>query len=170
MNAIIKSQLADRRAQGALIRAKTLIEGHDVDSATHIYADLLQTDLTPMLRGEVQTNLAAALCLLAQQHLESAAALDQLEQARDLLLAALQHRRLANAPQDWVATRANLGLVHLARYQATGNESDILFAHLALDGIEPALRQTDDPDLLNWIMAIREHLVDLQDRRKPRRR
>src|SRR5690606_22696004 len=138
-------------ARGALTRAKTLVEDQDGESATIIYTDLLQTDLTPMLRSKVQTNLAAALCLLAQAHIESETALCQLEQARDLLQAALQHRRLTNGPEDWAATRANLAVVHLARHKATGNESDILCAHLALDGIEPALHQTDDPDLLHWI-------------------
>ena len=154
----------------ALARAKTLIEGQNFDSAIELYDEVLDADLQPALRSEVQTNLAAALCTLAQrQHVLESTALAQLDRARGLLVAALQYRQPTTAPRDWASSRANLALVHMARYRVAANEHDILSAHLALDGTEDALRRSGEAELLGWIKAIRDHLLEMRDRRRRKR-
>ena len=165
---MIEPRSADESVFATLARAKALIEGRDLDSAALLYFELLDAQLTAPLRGEVQTNLAAALCLLARGQ-RDAAALARLDQARDLLVSALPHRQRSEAPAAWATTRANLALVHLARYETTGNSNELLSAHLALDGIEQALRETEETALRDWVSAIRDQLLELRERRGKRR-
>lgn len=170
VNASIESRTGSESAGDMLARAKDLIEEQNFDAAVSLYGDLLDTDLQPDLLSEVQTNLAAALCTLVQRgRLSGNAALDLLDRARDLLTAALQYRQRATMPRDWVSTRANLALVHMTRHGITGNEHDILAAHMALDGTEEALGRHGDVELSGWIKAIRDHLLELRDRRARRR-
>lgn len=170
MNALIDPRPVDGDIHEALHRAKLLIQRQDYQSAADLYALLLQAELAASLRAEIQTNLAAALCMLARAHHQAETTLALLERAHGLLVEALRHRHPATEPDGWVATRANLAVVHLARHQASGDRSDILAAHLALDGLEAALARADDPTLRDWITAIRDHLVELRDRRSSRRR
>ena len=168
MNALIEPRQADESVFTTLGRAKAFIEGRDFDSAALLYFQLLDADLAAPLRGEVLTNLGAALCILARGQ-TGAAAQTQLDQARDLLVKALPCRQQAQAPAAWATTRANLALVHLARYELTGNSDELLSAHLALDGIEPALRNTDETGLRDWVAAVRDQLLELRERRSKRR-
>lgn len=165
MNALIDPRPLDGDIHDALHRAKLLIERQDFEPAAALYAQLLDTDLTISLRAEIQTNLAAALCMLARATAAAELALALLERAHALLVEALRYRDPSTEPDGWVSTRANLAVVHLARYRATGDSRDILSAHLALDGVEAALTGADDPALRDWVTAIRDHLVDLRDRR-----
>jgi hypothetical protein len=170
VNAVLEPRSADKGVIAALTRARTLIDGQDFAAAVPLYGEVLGAELQPDLRSEVQTNLAAALCTLVQQkHWPRTEALNQLDRARDLLTAALQHRQRRTAPRDWVSSRANLALVHMARHDITGNEHDILSAHMALDGAEDALGRHGDVELSGWIKAIRDHLLELRDRRTRRR-
>lgn len=170
MNAVSKSRAAGETVAAKLARAKTLIEKRDFDAAVRLYTDLLQTDLPADLRSEVETNLAVALCTLAQlPDVSKDRALSQLDQARELLKAALKYRRKTTAPLDWASCRANLALVYMARYGVTRNENDVLAAHLALDGTEEVLKQRGETDLVGWVSAIRDHLLELRDRRARRR-
>lgn len=161
---MIEPRPADESVLDTLTRAKALIEHRDFDAAALLYLDALDTELTPALRGEVLTNLGAALCMSSRGQ-AGEAALARLEQARSLLVDALPLRSPSNAPEAWATTRANLALVHLARYENTGNHHELLSAHLALDGTEPTLRSRKVPELTDWISAIRDQLVELQDRR-----
>jgi hypothetical protein len=167
---MIEPKPTGRGVQDALARARTLIEQQNFSSAAHLYEQLLDDELEPVLRSEVQTNLAAALCTLAQSKpVSDNTIVDQLDRARDLLMAALQQRQQGQAPREWAASRANLALVYMARHRATRNENDILSAHMALDGTEDALRRAEAPDLLEWVRAIRDHLLELRERRARRR-
>ena len=150
------------------MRAKALIEAHDFDAAALLYLEALEDDLAPLLRGEVLTNLGAALCLIARGA-EGPAARAQLDEARDLLVEALPCRQRRQAPAAWAITRANLALVHLARYEATGESGELLSAHLALDGVDKALRRSGETALQDWVAAIRDDLLELRDRRGKRR-
>lgn len=152
----------------ALRRAQALVEARDFDAATLQFLQLLDCDLDGPLRGEVLTNLAAALCLSARGR-RDATALARLNQARDLLAAAVACRPRRHAPAAWATTRANLAVVHLARYEVTGNRDDLLSTHLALDGTEAALREADDTVLLEWVLSIRDQLGELGARRTARR-
>jgi hypothetical protein len=165
---MIEPRPADESIFTTLSRAKDLIESRDFDSAALVYFQLLDSDLTTPLRGEVLTNLGAALCVQARA-MRGPAALARLDQARDMLVRALPCRQRAQAPAAWATTRANLALVHLARHDATGNSEELLSAHLALDGIEQALRHTDETALRDWVAAIRDQLLELQERRSKRR-
>ncbi|WP_332691593.1 hypothetical protein [Devosia sp.] len=170
MNAVSESRSADESIAATLARARVLIEKQNFDSAIQLYTALLEAHLPSDLRSEVETNLAAALCTLAQgPHAPKNTALGQLDRARELLNAALRHRRRTTAPREWAASRANLALVHMARYEVTRNENDVLSAHLALDGTEDALDRAGEGELLDWVAAIRDHLLDLRDRRARRR-
>jgi len=151
-----------------LSRAKALLEARDFDSAISHYFQLLDRDLDTPLRGEVLTNLGAALCLSARGRRDMAA-VAQLNQARDLLGEAVACRPRRLAPAAWATTRANLAVVHVARYQASGNRDDLLAAHLALDGTEQALREAGDVALHDWVQAIRDQLTELGERRASRR-
>jgi hypothetical protein len=154
----------------ALDRARSLIEQQDFGSAAQLYDELLAADLEPDLRSEVQTNLAAALCTLAQRKpVSDSTIVDQLDRARGLLTAALQQRQQTQTPREWAASRANLALVYMARHRATRNENDILSAHMALDGVEDALRRAEALDLLDWVKSIRDHMLELRERRARRR-
>ncbi|MGB3339684.1 MAG: hypothetical protein WBA73_21085 [Devosia sp.] len=165
---MIEPRSAGEDVVDTLTRAKNLIESRDYDSAALLLFQVLDRDLAAPLRGEVLTNLGAALCMSARGQ-QGEDALTRLEEARNLLAKALTHRSRSQAPAAWATTRANLALVHLTRYETTGNMDDLLSAHLALDGTEPALRSTDDTALRDWINAIRDQLVELRDRRSFRR-
>lgn len=165
---MIEPRPAEESALATLTRAKALIEHRDFDAAALLYLDILDTELAPALRGEVLTNLGAALCMSARGQ-AGEAALARLEQARSLLADALPLRSRNHAPEAWATTRANLALVHLARYENTKSHDELLWAHLALDGTEPLLRSVQEPALTDWICAIRDQLIELQDRRsRPR--
>jgi hypothetical protein len=165
---MIEPRSADEGAFATLSRAKALIEGRDFDSAALLYFQLLDGDLPAPLRGEVMTNLAAALCMSARNQ-QDPAALARLDQARDLLVTALTHRPRKTAPEAWATTRANLSLVHLARHEITGSNDDLLSAHLMLDGVEQTLRDAGATTLLDWMIAIRDQLLELRERRHRRR-
>lgn len=165
---MIEPRPADESIFTTLSRAKTLIEGRDFDSAVLVYFQLLDAELSAPLRGEVLTNLGAALCLLARGQ-RGAAAQAQLDRARDLLVEALPCRPHTQAPVAWATTRANLAVVHLARHAVSGNSDELLSAHLALDGLEPALRNSDETVLRDWVAAIRDQLLELRERRGKRR-
>lgn len=165
---MIESRSADESALDALTRAKALIEARDFDAAALIYFNALNTDLAPLVRGEVLTNLGAALCMSARGQ-SGKQALARLEQARSLLVDALPFRSRAHAPEAWATTRANLALVHMARYESANNQDDLLSAHLALDETEAALRAAGGTALRDWIAAIRDQLAELRDRRAKRR-
>lgn len=168
VNAMIEPRAADESVFATLTRAKALIEGRDFESATHAYTDLLERELTPQLRGEVLTNLGAALCL-SVGGMPKPTTLDRLDRARSLLLTACSYRESGAAPAAWATTRANLAMVHIARYEATGNSNDLLSAHMALDGTEQRLLEADEPTLNDWVLAIRHQLVALRDRRSRQR-
>ncbi|KQX40148.1 hypothetical protein ASD04_05785 [Devosia sp. Root436] len=165
---MIEARSADESVLATLSRAKALIEGHDFDSAVQVYSQLLKAELVAPLRGEVMTNLGAALCLLARRE-TGPRAQARLDQAHHLLVSALAFRSRTTAPAAWATTRANLAMVHLARYQAGGDRDELLSGHLALDGIEQALRHTDETALRDWVAAIRDQLIDLRERRHRKR-
>jgi hypothetical protein len=162
---MIEPRFADEGVMATLTRARALTEDHDFDSAALLFLGLLDANLTTPLRGEILTNLAAALCLRSRtQH--GAVALASLDQARDLLVAALAIRQRNSAPAAWAATRASLALVYLTRYEATGSGSELMSAHLMLDGIEQALPAPTDAALRDWIGTIREQLLQRGSRRR----
>jgi hypothetical protein len=165
---MVEPRSADQGVFATLNRAKALIEAREFDSATAQLFQLLDCELDVALRGEVLTNLGAALCLSARGKTDPAA-IAQLNQARDLLATAITCRPRRHAPAAWATTRANLALVHHARYEATRNTDALLAAHLALDGTEQALREAGDTGLLNWVAAIRDQLAELGERRAARR-
>ena len=168
MNALIEPRSADESIFTTLARAKGLIEGRAFESAADIYLSLLETDLAAPLRGEILTNLGAALCMAARSK-QGPTAQAQLDQAHDLLVEALPCRPRDQAPTAWAITRANLALVHLARYEARGDSVDLLSAHLALDGVDQVLRQAGETALRDWVSAIRDEVLELRDRRSKAR-
>jgi hypothetical protein len=147
---MIEPRSADEGVTATLSRAKALVEARDFDSAI------------------LQTNLGAALCLSVHGK-RDAEAVAKLNQARDLLAAAVACRPRWSAPVAWATTRANLAVVYLTRHEATGSRDDLMAAHLALDGVEQALREAGDTSLEDWVLAIRDQLADLGDRRASRR-
>lgn len=165
---MIEPHVADENVASAFARAKALVEIGDFNAAAPIYFQLLDSELALPLRAEALTNLGATLCMQARGQPESLAE-SMLEQARHLLVEALAIRRRAEAPAAWATTRANLALVHLALYQASGKSDELLAAHLTLDGIEQVLRTAGEPALLDWIMAIRDQLLELSERRGRKR-
>lgn len=153
-----------------LARARALVEAGDHSAAIPLFETALKSDLPAQLHGEVATNLAAALCTVAQSgDLPHDMALAQLDRARVLLSEALLHYDPMHAPLGWASARANLALVYLSRHGLTESHNDILQAHLSLDGTEEALHRAGDVELLGWVKAVRDHLLDLRDRRSRRR-
>lgn len=165
---MIEPRAAEEGVSIALSRAKALVEASDFDAAIVLFLELLDRDLDTALRGEVLTNLGAALCLSVQGRRDEEA-IARLGQARDLLAAATACRPREQVPAAWATTRANLAVVCLALYQAGGNRDDLMAAHLALDGVEQAMRGANDAALFDWVIAIRDQLADLGDRRTSRR-
>lgn len=155
-------------AAARLARARWMIEQDDFASAETELEAVLEQDLEPELRQEVQANLAATLCVLARDS-ASEQAMVRLDRARLLLIETLQHQDPLKEPRAWASARANMALVYLARYVHTDSHNDILQAHLALDGTEEALNRNHETELLEWIRTIRDHLLDLRDRRSKRR-
>jgi hypothetical protein len=166
---MIEPRTADEGVSATLSRARILVEVGDFDSAILQFFQLLDRDLDTPLRGEVLTNLGAALCLSVHGK-RDAAATAKLSQARDLLATAVACRPRAVTPSAWATTRANLAVVCLALYEATGNRDDLMAAHLALDGVEQAMQEARDTAMHDWVLAIRDQLADLGDRRSTRRR
>lgn len=161
---------ASWRVASQLAHAKALIERQDFEAAASVYQDILVADLADDLRLEARTNLAAALCAMAQdERVTATRAVAYLDQARSLQIEVLKAWRPEQYPRDWVSGRANLALIHLARYRITRDEQDVLLAHLALDGIGQILERIEDPDMQNWVGSIRNYLLELRDRRTNRR-
>lgn len=153
-----------------LARARTLVEQGDFSSAIPLFETAIKSDLPAELIGEVKTNLAAALCTVARSgSLPHDNALAELDRARVLIAEALLQYDPLGTPAGWASARANLALIYLARHHLTESHSDILQAHLALDGAEEALHRAADTELLGWVKAVRDHLLDLRDRRSRRR-
>lgn len=165
---MIERRSEDHSVDSTLSIAMALIEARDFHAAIGLYSELLDTDLAGPVRGEVLTNYATALCLLAEAQ-PGPEALTQLDKARELLIAALPYRQRREAPVGWATTRANLALVYLTRYRASDESEELLAAHLALDGIEEALRNEKQTGLREWVTAIRDQLVDLRERRNAKR-
>lgn len=165
---MVEPRTADESVLATLHRARVLIEDHEFESAAVLYTQVLDADLPAPLRGEVLTNLGAALCFTASGR-SGAAALAQLDQAQALLTSALACRPRRQDPVAWTTTRANLAIVHLARYKASGSSDELLSAHLALDDTETTLAEAGETTLLDWVRTIRDQLVDLRERRKTRR-
>lgn len=165
---MVEPRPAEENVMVTLTRARDLVEDRKYEAAAALYSQVLDADLSASLRGEVLTNLGAALCLIARSE-GGVAALAQLDEAQELLTSALAYRSRREAPAAWAVTRANLAIVHLARYEATGKSEELLSAHLALDDTELTLRQADESALLDWVKAIRDQLVDLRDRRRTKR-
>lgn len=168
MKEMVGRQLAGESVIDALTRAKALIEDQEYAAATQLYRGLLDTELTRTQRGEVLTNVGAALCLSARGK-PTETALIQLDEARQQLSSALLYRPRLTAPAAWATTRANLALVYFARYAVTTNNDDLLAAHLALDGVDQVLHPTGNFALQNWVAAIRDQLLELRERRNRRR-
>lgn len=153
-----------------LAHAKSLVEQGDFGSAIPLFEFALKADLPADLHGEVATNLAAALCMVAQSGaLPQDAALAQLDRARVLLSEAMLQYDPLGKPIGWASARTNLALVYLARHRLTESHNDLLQAHLALDGTEEALHRASDVEMRGWVKAVRDHLLDLRDRRSSRR-
>ena len=161
---MIEPRSADESVLTTLNRARALIEAREFESATLQLIQLLDAELDTRLRGEVLTNLGAALCLSARGRRDSLA-IAQLNQARDLLVEAVACRPRREAPTEWATTRANLAVVHVARYEASGNSDDLLSAHLALDDTKQAVDEVGDAALHDWLAAIRDQLLELSERR-----
>lgn len=168
MNALIEPRSRGESIFTTLARARALVEDRAFESAASIYRSLLEAELATPLRGEILTNLGAALCMAARGK-QGPTARAQLEQARDLLAEALPCRPRDQLPAAWAITRANLALVHLARHEASGDNGELLSAHMALDGVDQALRHAGETTLRDWVSTIRDELLELRERRsKPR--
>ena len=165
---MIEARSADEGVSPALSRAKAAVEVGDLQFAVSQFRLLLDRDLDTRLRGEVLTNLGAALLLSVRGKLD-AQAVATLDQARDFLVTAVPCRSRRLEPAAWATTRANLALVYIARHDATGSHDDLMAAHLALDGVEQTLRESGATLMLDWIKAIRDELIDLGERRSRRR-
>nr|WP_314258240.1 hypothetical protein [uncultured Devosia sp.] len=170
MNSATEDITLDEATAAQLTDARSLVEQDDYSGATKLLDALLKADLPQPVHLETQTNLAAALTVLARRpDTDMTLALNHLDRARLLLIDALQHYNPTEAARGWASARANLALVYLAKDARLSSDTDILQAHLALDGTEEALHRAGDTDMLEWIQSIRDHLLDLRDRRsRPR--
>lgn len=143
-------------------RARHLIDDDEVADAADLYAELLgDPQCEPDFRSKTQINMAAALCILARRNPSIDAASHQLERAARLLSAALKHHHRDTQPRSWGLARANLAIVHLSRFERRGDADDLFSAHLALDGAADAFQELGDQSALDWVIAIRDHLVAL---------
>ncbi|WEK05208.1 MAG: hypothetical protein P0Y65_02825 [Candidatus Devosia phytovorans] len=160
----------DEATTARLADARALIEQQDFAAAIALLDSLLEAGLPQPVHVEIQTNLAAALVMLARRKdTDASVARSQLDRARLLLIEALQHYSPLDSASNWASARANLALAYLARDHLVTSDTDILQAHLALDGTEEALTRIGDIAMLEWIRQIRDHLLDLRDRRaRPR--
>lgn len=170
MNQMAEASNAGWRAINQLAYARALIESLDFEAAVLVYQDILAADLADDPRIEAQTNLAAALCAMAQNDLAPVdCAMTYLDRARTLQIEVLKAYGPAKHPRNWVSGRANLALIHLTRYRIARGEQDVLLANLALDGTEQVLERSGDVETLAWVRSIRAYLLELRDRRTHRR-
>lgn len=171
MNSADEIHELDETTAARLADARSLVEQEDYPAAIDLFDSVLDADLPEDMRVETKTNLAAALLMMGRRRdTDVTVAQGQLDRARLLLIDALQFYHPTEASRDWASARANLSLVYLARDSLYSSDTDILQAHLALDGTEEALHRAGDTAMLEWVKAIRDHLLDLRDRRtRPRR-
>ncbi|NMA99026.1 MAG: hypothetical protein GX970_13105 [Phyllobacteriaceae bacterium] len=148
-------QRPDERAalQDDLYAIKRQIDSGDYDAAT-IGARVLQRDprLThyPDLASEVLGNLGTLLLFNAQGEENSAEAGPMIDEAIELLNRARSMRRNAGFPT--AIFDANLALAHYQKFRLNGRPGELLVGKLILDGT----RASTDPDLAEWIGAIRK--------------
>lgn len=142
----------------AHIRADRLAE------ASALYREVMDEpalDQLPDARREVCANYGALLLHEARLITDKTDVSDKLDRAIEMLT-----RARATLPQrKSVISDTNLALAYFQRHIVTERQSDLMSAHLALDGAEAAI-PGDDGDLLDWVRSIRDLLVDHVDRRR----
>lgn len=162
MNALVEPGRSD--ASDPLALAQRLVERGALNEAADVLAHALDgAALTERRRADLQFNLAVALSMLARLNPSAAGSAEQLLRARVLLAEAI--RFAAPGSPRWAAIRTNQALLHVAAWTATGEGRELLEAHLALDGTEAVFELHGDTASLDWARAVRDHLVELRERR-----
>jgi hypothetical protein len=116
-------------------------------------------------RAEIEHNLGAALCLLAQQAADAARAMTLLETAESHLRSALAIRTRVAAARAWALTQANLALVHLTRFRRAGDAVEVMAASIAIDAALDVFQRSSDGHWIDWARDIRTHLLALKSER-----
>jgi hypothetical protein len=139
--------------QADLRTIKQQIDTGDYGAAT-IGARVLQRDPRivdyPDLASELLGNLGTLLLFNAQGEDNSAEAGPMIDEAIELLNRARSMRRNAGLPT--AIFDANLALAHYQKFRLNGRPGELLVGKLILDGT----RANPDPDLAEWIEAIRK--------------
>jgi hypothetical protein len=148
--------------------ARQRIEAGDLLGAAQLIdARLAAPELSAAERQDLEFNLGAALCALARQHPEDVESMARLHRAAALLAAVV-----ATLPPNtarWAMVRTNLAIAHIETWSRSGDGSELMRAHMALDGAEAVFQSLGDRESLDWTRAVREHVTDLKDRRSHRR-
>ena len=152
--------------QAALALARHLVDGRQCVEALQVYRQHART-LPPGSAAWADhcIGLAATLCLVAQDQVVESIALLQLDESRGLLSEVLRQVSQADAPHRWASARANLASVLLCRSVFTASISDVVSAHLALDGTEAVFASLADADGVDWVRALRDQCVEQRERR-----
>lgn len=150
-----------------MFHARNLVEDTAYADAVKAYTDLLANrHLTPQQRAQIQSNLAAALCTMAQLYANPLTALPRLQQARTLLEAALKVRQRKFFPQEWALSRVNLAIVCMRHFEILEDCESMFLGHLALDDTDTVFAEAGHADALAWSRAVRARLIALRrDRR-----
>lgn len=169
MEALVEPAPGEAIVETALSLARNAIERREYSVATSIYYELLRRPISDNSRSEAEANMAVALYMLATANPGTQAALLQLRKAQGLLQSALRLKRAESAPRQWMMSRANLALVHMALHGATGDERELLAAHLALDDTQPVLDDLNEPALDVWMASVHAFLAGLREQHAKRR-
>ena len=150
-----------------LAHGRNLIESGQFEAAANLYAASLcgaNMGASDIAHAEMENNLAAALCVLADMPGQRSDALQLLEDASQLLNRALSVRIRRTMPGPWANSRANLALVHLKLFERTADKSHMMAAHLALNGADAAFYEAKEFEAIDWVRSIRAHIATLNDR------
>jgi len=154
----------------ALVTAETLIRSEQLAEAAALYQSILidtMLDDIPTARTEVFANYGALLLHKARSLGGSPEAQSHLERAIDMLSRARKGYQLGQGEGSSAISDTNLALAYYQRFTMTDHGTDLMSAHMALDGAEAAaLADSAAQDKIDWIRSIRDMLVEQVDRRR----
>lgn len=150
-----------------LATAEGYIRADRLSEAATLYRQVLAEpalDDLPTARTEIFANYGA---LLLHEVRSGPTGPDReriLAQAIDMLARARQGYRSGQGDGSSAVSDTNLALAYFQRHLVTGENGDLMSAHLALDRAE-SVTAVGDRDMLDWIRSIRTQLSQKSDRR-----
>ncbi len=150
-----------------LATAEGYIRADRLSEAATLYRQVLAEpvmDDLPTARTEIFANYGALLLHEVRSGPAGPERERLLELAIDMLVRARHGHRLGHGEGNSAVSETNLALAYFQRHLVTGEDGDLMSAHIALDSAESATA-AGDSDMLDWIRSIQAQIAQKTSRR-----